>query len=29
LQLFSDPDMLKDTIDSHDQPSLPGFLTGQ
>src|SRR5678815_3849803 len=28
LQLFSDPDMLKDTIDSHDQPSLPGFLTG-
>ena len=29
LQLFSDPDMLKNTIDSHDQPSLPGFLTGQ
>ena len=29
LQLFSDPDMLNETTDSHDQPSLPGFLTGQ
>jgi DDE family transposase/uncharacterized protein DUF4372 len=29
LQLFSDSDMFKETIDSHNQPSLPGFLTGQ
>ena len=29
LQVFSDPDMFKNTIDPHNQPSLPGFLTGQ
>ena len=29
LQLFSDSDMFKETTDSHNQPSLPGFLTGQ
>lgn len=29
LQLFSDTSMFKETIDSHNQPSLPGFLTGQ
>jgi hypothetical protein len=29
LQVFSDPDMFKETINPHHQPSLPGFLTGQ
>jgi hypothetical protein len=29
LQAFSDPDMFKEIIDPHDQPVLPGFLTGQ
>ena len=29
LQLFSDSDMFKETINPHNQPSLPGFLTGQ
>ncbi len=29
LQVFSDPDMFNNTIDPHNQPSLPGFLTGQ
>ena len=29
LQVFSDPDMFKNTINPHNQPSLPGFLTGQ
>ncbi len=28
-QVFSDPDLLNETIDPHHQPSLPGFLTGQ
>jgi hypothetical protein len=29
LQVFSDPDMFKNNIDPHNQPSLPGLLTGQ
>ena len=29
LQMFSDLDMFKNTIDHHNQPSLPGVLTGQ
>ena len=29
LQVFSDPDMFPNSIDPHNQPSLPGFLTGQ
>lgn len=29
LQVFSDPDMLTENIDHHNQPCLPGFLTGQ
>ena len=29
LQVFSDPDMLPPTLNPHDQPCLPGFLTGQ
>ena len=29
LQMFSDPDLFKNTIDHHNQPSLPGVLTGQ
>jgi len=28
-QVFSDPDMLTNNLDPHNQPSLPGFLTGQ
>ena len=28
-QVLSDPGMFKNPIDPHDQPSLPGFLTGQ
>jgi hypothetical protein len=28
-QVFSDPDLINETIDPHHQPSLPGFLTGQ
>ena len=29
LQVFSDPDMLPPTLNPHDQPCLPGFLSGQ
>ena len=29
LQVFSDPDMFTNNLDHHNQPSLPGFLTGQ
>ena len=29
LQVFSEPDMLKTHPDHHNQPCLPGFLTGQ
>ena len=29
LQVFSDPDMFTNNLDHHNQPCLPGFLTGQ
>ena len=29
LQVFSDPDMFTKNIDHHNQPCLPGLLTGQ
>ncbi len=29
LQVFSHPDMFKESIDIHNRPFLPGFLTGQ
>lgn len=29
LQVLSNPDMFENIVDPHNQPSLPGFLTGQ